>query len=118
MEIQPASLEGISAQATLTAGKWPGPPHRGGPVPVAMPAAVASRLHLTLGSVLTGAVQGGGPKTSLQVTGLFQPTDPGSPYWALDILPMSGISAPSGDNMFAGGISGPIRFPTTFTARR
>jgi ABC-type antimicrobial peptide transport system permease subunit len=110
VEVQPATLEGISAQATLTAGKWPGPPHHGGPVPVAVPAAVASRLHLTLGSVLTGAVQGGGPKTSLQVTGLFRPTDPGSPYWALDILPMSGISAPSGNNMFAGGISGPTPF--------
>jgi hypothetical protein len=109
VEIQPASLEGISAQATLTAGKWPGPPHHGGPVPVALPAAVASRMHLTLGSVLTGAVTGGGPKTSLRVTGLFQPTDPGSPYWVLDILPMSGISAPSGNNAFAGGIS-PIPF--------
>jgi ABC-type antimicrobial peptide transport system permease subunit len=110
VEIQPASLQGISAQATLTAGKWPGPPRHGRPVPAAIPAAVASRLHLTLGSVLTGAVTGGGPKTSLQVTGLFQPTDPGSPYWALDILPMSGISAPIGYNMFAAGISGPNPF--------
>jgi ABC-type antimicrobial peptide transport system permease subunit len=110
VEIQPASLQGISAQATLTAGTWPGPPHQGAPVPVAIPAPVASRLHLTLGSVLTGAVTGGGPKTLLRVTGLFQPTDPGSPYWALDILPMSGISAPIGNNMFAGGISGPTPF--------
>jgi ABC-type antimicrobial peptide transport system permease subunit len=101
-EIQPASLEGISAQAKLTAGKWPGPPHRGGPVPVALPATVASALHLTLGSVLRGTVQGGGPKTSVQVTGLFKPTDPGSPYWALDILPTSGMSVQN-DNVFAAG---------------
>jgi hypothetical protein len=104
VEIQPASLEGISSQATLTAGKWPGPPRHGGPVPVAMPAAVASALHLTLGSVLTGTVQAGGPKTSLQVTGLFRPTDPGSTYWALDVLPTSGMSVQNG-KVFAGGSS-------------
>ena len=91
-QIQPASLEGISAQATLTAGRWPGPPHRGGPVPVALPAAAASQLHVTLGSVLTGTPPSGGAPTSLQVTGLFQPRNPASPYWALDLLPSSGIS--------------------------
>ncbi len=97
-QIQPASLEGISAQATLTAGKWPGPPRHGGPVPVALPAAVASQLHLTVGSVLTGTPQPGGAPISLQVTGLFRPTNPASPYWALDLLPISGISAQSSAN--------------------
>jgi FtsX-like permease family len=89
--IQLGSLEGISAQTMLTAGAWPGPPHRGGPVPVALPAAVASRLHLRTGSVLTGLTPSGVP-TPLQVTGLFLPRDPASPYWALDLLPVSGIS--------------------------
>jgi len=92
VQIQPASLEGISAQATLTAGKWPGPPHHGGPVPVALPAAAASPLHLTLGSVLTGTPPSGGAPTSLQVTGLYRPRNPASTYWALDLLPVSGIS--------------------------
>ena len=92
VQIQPASLEGISAQATLTAGEWPGPPHHGDPVPVALPAAVASPLHLTLGSVLTGTPPSGGAPTSLQVTGLFRPRNPASPYWAMDLLPVSGIS--------------------------
>jgi ABC-type antimicrobial peptide transport system permease subunit len=91
-QIQPASLEGISAQATLTAGTWPGPPRGGGPLPVALPAAVASRLHLTPGSVLTGTPQSGGAPISLQVTGLFRPRNPASPYWALDLLPISGSS--------------------------
>ena len=94
-QIQPASLAGISAQATLTAGTWPGPPHHGGPVPVALPAAAASQLHVTLGSVLTGTPRSGGAPTSLQVTGLFRPTNPASTYWALDLLPISGISAQS-----------------------
>ena len=91
-QIQPASVEGISAQATLTAGKWPGPPRRGGPVPVALPTAVASQLHLTVGSVLKGTTQPAGTPTSLQVTGLFRPRNPTSTYWALDLLPISGSS--------------------------
>ena len=32
-QIQLASLEGISAEASLTAGRWPGPPRPGGPLP-------------------------------------------------------------------------------------
>ena len=91
-QIQVASLAGISAQVTLTAGTWPGPPHRGGPVPAAVPAAVASQLHLTVGSVLTATPSSGGPAVSLQVTGLFRANDPASPYWALDLLPVSGMS--------------------------
>jgi hypothetical protein len=91
-QIQPASLDGISTQATLTAGDWPGLPQRGDPLPVALPAAVASHLHLTLGSVLTGTPQSGGAPTSLRVTGLFRPRNPASLYWAVDLLPNSGIS--------------------------
>ena len=91
-QIQLASLAGISAQVTLTAGTWPGPPHRGGPVPAAVPAAVASQLHLTVGSVLTATPLSGGAAVSLQVTGLFRANDPASPYWALDLLPVSGMS--------------------------
>jgi ABC-type antimicrobial peptide transport system permease subunit len=102
VQIQPASLEGISAQATLTAGEWPGPPHHGGPLPVALPAAVASQLHLTPGSVLTGTPQSGGAPTSLQVTGLFRPRNPASPYWALDLLPISGISVQGSSIGYAG----------------
>ena len=92
-QIQAASLDGITAQATLTAGTWPGPPRHGGPVPVALPVAAASQLHLTVGSVLTGtAVSGTGTATTMRVTGLFRPKDPASPYWTLDLLPVSGIS--------------------------
>ena len=90
--IEPASLAGLSGQVTLTAGEWPPAPHRGGPLPVALPTAVASRLHLSVGSVLTGIAQGGGPLTSLQVTGLFQARNPASVYWTLDLLPSSGVS--------------------------
>jgi ABC-type antimicrobial peptide transport system permease subunit len=91
-QVQPASLAGFSAQATLTAGEWPGPPRRGDPLPVALPAAVASQMHVTLGSVLTGAPTRGGAPVSLRVTGLFRPRDLASPYWTLDLLPSSGSS--------------------------
>ncbi len=94
-QILPASLAGISAQATLTAGQWPGPPRHGGPLPVALPAAAASRLHLTVGSVLTGTPASGGTPVSLQVTGLFKPRSPAAAYWNVDLLPASGISSQS-----------------------
>jgi FtsX-like permease family len=90
-QVQPASLEGIRAHATLTAGAWPGPPRAAGPLPVALPVTAASRLHLTTGSVFTGTTQSGAP-ASLQVTGLFRPRNPASPYWGLDLLPVSGVS--------------------------
>jgi len=106
-QLQPASLQGISAQATLTAGEWPGPPRDGSPLPVALPAAVASQLHLTLGSVLTGTVPAGTPPTSLRVTGLFRPRDPASPYWTLDLLPVSGTSDQH-SSVLAGGGSAPV----------
>jgi ABC-type antimicrobial peptide transport system permease subunit len=103
--IQLASLEGFAAQATLTAGEWPGPPHRGDPLPAALPAAVASRLHLTLGSVLTGTPPSGGAPVSLRVTGLFQASNPASPYWTLDLLPVSGISVQDFAVSYAGSSS-------------
>jgi ABC-type antimicrobial peptide transport system permease subunit len=101
-QIQLGSLDGLTAQATLTAGKWPGPPRPGGPVPVALPAAAASRLRLTVGSVLTATPQSGRGATSLQVTGLFQASNPDSTYWALDLLPVSGISIKSFHAVIAG----------------
>jgi FtsX-like permease family len=102
-QIQPASLEGFSAQATLTAGKWPGPPQSGGPLPVALPAAAASQLHVTVGSVLTGTPEPTGAPTSLQVTGLFQAKNPASLYWSVDLVPSSGIGVDHYTITTAGG---------------
>jgi hypothetical protein len=107
--IEPAWLEGFSSQATLIAGAWPGPPPHGGPLPVALPAAVASRLHLKVGSVLKGTSQPSGAPASLRVTGLFQANDPESLYWTLDLLPISGISARSFPIKYANsGIEGSV----------
>jgi hypothetical protein len=92
-QIQVAALAGISAHTRLTAGTWPGPPHPGRPLPVALPVAVASRLHVTTGSVLKAATRSGPAAAGLRVTGLFRFKNPGSPYWALDQVPFSGFAA-------------------------
>ena len=92
-QIQVAALAGISAQTTLTAGSWPGPPHPGRPLPVALPVAVASRLHVRPGSVLSAATRSGPAAAGLRVTGLFRVKNPASPYWALDQVPVSGFAA-------------------------
>ena len=101
-QIQLGSMDGLSAQATLTAGTWPGPPRPGDPVPAALPAAAASQLHLSVGSVLTASPPAGGAPTTLRVTGLFQAQNPDSTYWALDPLPVSGISIQRSSFGYAG----------------
>ena len=92
-QIQVAALAGISTQTTLTAGTWPGPPHPGRPLPVALPVTVASRLHVRTGSVLKAAIRSGPAAAGLRVTGLFGFKNPASPYWALDQVPSSGSAA-------------------------
>jgi hypothetical protein len=92
-QIQVGALAGIRAQTTLTAGRWPGPPRPGRPLPVALPVAVASRLHVTPGSVLKAATRSGPAAAGLRVTGLFRLRNPASPYWALDQVPVSGFAA-------------------------
>jgi hypothetical protein len=90
-QIQVAALAGIRAQAVLTAGNWPGPPRHGDPLPVALPVTAASALHAVPGSVLKVVDGSGAVSAGLRVTGLFRPRDPASPYWALDLVPVSGI---------------------------
>jgi hypothetical protein len=92
-QIQVAALAGIGAQAVLTTGTWPGPPQPGGPLPVALPVTAARRLHVAPGSVLKDPGRSGPAAAGLRVTGLFRPRNPASPYWALDLLPVSGIEA-------------------------
>jgi ABC-type antimicrobial peptide transport system permease subunit len=90
-QLQPAALDGIRAQTVLTAGTWPGPPQRGDPLPVALPVAVAGRLHAVPGSVLKAATGSGPAAAGLRVSGLFRIKDPASPYWAMDLVGVSGF---------------------------
>jgi ABC-type antimicrobial peptide transport system permease subunit len=90
-QLQPAALDGIRAQTVLTAGTWPGPPVRGEPLPVALPVAVARRLHAAPGSVLKAATRSGPAAAGLRVTGLFRVRNPAAPYWAMDLVGVSGF---------------------------
>jgi hypothetical protein len=90
-EIQAGALEEIQAQAVLTAGSWPGPPRPHEPLPAALPVTVARRLNLRPGSVLKVASHARGTALGLRITGLFRPRNPASPYWTLDLLPVSGM---------------------------
>jgi ABC-type antimicrobial peptide transport system permease subunit len=90
-QLQPAALDGIRAQTVLTAGTWPGPPQRGDPLPVALPVAVARRLHAVPGSVLNTATRSGPASAGLRVTGVFRIKNPASPYWAMDLVGVSGF---------------------------
>jgi FtsX-like permease family len=90
-EIQAAAPEEIQAHAVLTAGSWPGPPRAGEPLPAALPVTVARRLNLRPGSVLEVASHAPATAPGLRITGLFRPRNPASPYWSLDLLPVSGV---------------------------
>jgi ABC-type antimicrobial peptide transport system permease subunit len=90
-QLQPAVLDGIRAQTVLTAGTWPGPPVHGQPLPVALPVAVAHRLHAAPGSVLKSATRSGPAAAGLRVTGVFRIKNPAAPYWAMDLVGVSGF---------------------------
>ena len=104
-QIQVGALTGLRAQTVLTAGTWPGRPHRGEPLPVALPVAVASQLRVVPGSVLRTAAQSGPATAGLRVTGLFRVMDPASPYWAVDLVPVAGFTASA---LPGGGIPGSL----------
>lgn len=91
-QIQVGALNGIQAQTVLTAGAWPGPPHRGDPLPVALPVAVARHLHVAPGSALKASARSGPAAAGLRVTGVFRIKNPASPYWAMDLVSVSGFS--------------------------
>src|SRR6516164_9153438 len=50
--VKAAELGGITSQAVLVAGSWPGDPAGGQPIPAALPATAAALLHVTVGDVL------------------------------------------------------------------
>ena len=86
-----AAADHITSNAILVSGAWPGPPAHGRPIPAALPAAVAAQLHLALGQVLSLPDRDTGTQVRFRLTGTFRPRDPGSPYWALDLIGPSGV---------------------------
>jgi hypothetical protein len=92
----PAALAGAHAQthlisvpdpgrrAVLVAGTWPAAASGGGPLPVAVPAATATRLRLRPGSALTLQVAATGRQLAVKVTGVFRRSPRAGSFWALD----------------------------------
>ncbi|MFJ2954049.1 FtsX-like permease family protein [Streptomyces sp. NPDC087270] len=75
------------AEVRLVKGSWPTAAERGAArVQVALPQVAALILGTEPGDVLTLADRLGGAPLKVQVSGIFQPRDPSSPYWHLDPL--------------------------------
>jgi hypothetical protein len=87
-----AALGQIRAHAVLVSGAWPGPPARHGPIPAALPTAVARQLHVSPGTVLVLRDRVTHRRVRLRITGLFRPRNPRALYWGLNLLGTSGIS--------------------------
>ena len=105
-EPSPVLISARQSTGRSRSGRWPesGPDDADGrhlarsaaprqPAPGALPAAVASQLHVRPGSVLTAATRWGPAAAGLRITGLFRPKNPASPYWALNQVPVSGFAA-------------------------
>ncbi len=104
-----ASLEGITAQAVLVSGHWPGPPAAGplrGPIPAALPAAAAALLHVTDGDTLRLEDRVSHQYLRFVITGLYRPRQVAAPYWGLDDIPLSGSSTTGGFTTY-----GPLTVP-------
>ncbi len=94
-----ASLEGITAQAVLVSGHWPGGPAARAPngaIPAALPVAAAGLLHVTDGDVLRLKDRISHQYVRYVVTGLYRPRQVSAPYWGLNDIPLSGSSTVSG----------------------
>ena len=104
-----ASLDGITAQAVLVSGHWPGAPAAGqlnGAIPAALPTAAAALLHVTDGDMLRLKDRVSGQYVRFVVTGLYRPRQVSSPYWGLNDIPLSGSSTVSGFTTY-----GPLTVP-------
>jgi FtsX-like permease family len=95
-----ASLGGITGQAELVSGRWPGAPVSGQPVPAALPTTAGALLHVTVGDVLR--MRDGITKGYIRfvVTGLYRPRQVSSPYWNLSEIAPSGSSTAGGFTTF------------------
>ncbi len=91
-----AELGGITGQAALVSGHWPGAPARGQPIPAALPTTAAALLHVTVGDVLRMQDRVSRSYVRFVITGLYRPRQVTSEYWALDEVALAGQSTSSG----------------------
>ena len=95
-----AALGGLTGQAQLVSGSWPGHAVRGQPIPAALPTTAAALLHVSVGDVLR--MRDGITKGYVQfvVTGLYRPRHVSSPYWNLSEIAPSGSTTAGGFTTF------------------
>jgi hypothetical protein len=91
-----AELGGVTGQAALVSGHWPGAPASGQPIPAALPATAAALLHVTVGDVLRLQDRISKSYIRFVITGLYRPRQVTSEYWALDEVALAGQSTASG----------------------
>jgi hypothetical protein len=101
-----AALGDVTGQAELTSGSWPGALVPGQPIPTALPATAATRLHVTVGDVLRMRDRITEGYVRFVVTGLYRPRQLSSPYWNLNQIALSGSSTAAGYTTF-----GPLTVP-------
>jgi len=95
-----AALGGITGQAELVSGSWPGAPVPGQPIPAALPATAAALLHVRVGDVLRMRDRVTQSYVRFVVTGLYRPRQVSSPYWNLSEIAPSGSSTAGGFTTF------------------
>lgn len=112
-----ATLPHAAQQAMLTAGTWPAAPAPSGPagsagqpLDAALPAAVANRLHLGVGSVLTLHYVGSHAGVRLRISGLFTERDPAAAYWHLSPLGPGGYAISGGFASYGPAVVSPAAF--------
>ncbi|NEB75032.1 ABC transporter permease, partial [Streptomyces sp. SID14478] len=82
------------SEVTLTAGRFPRAP-RGSVIEAALPQTAARQLKLEPGDRLALADRLGGPAVTVELTGVYRPARPQSPYWTLDELGGRGVQKQS-----------------------
>jgi hypothetical protein len=108
--IEAADVGGITANARLTAGRWPAAPQAGRPIPAALPVTAAKDLGLRVGSVLSVTDPATGDRASLQITGLYRAVRPAAPYWQVDAIGPAGVAADGGFLVYGPAVVSPAAF--------
>ena len=111
-----ASLDDIKSHVVLLSGTWPGAPSGAGTaIPAALPATAAAAMRVRIGDTIKLKDRDNSGVVRFQITGLYRPAQaagPGTAYWQLNLISLSGVSTASGFSTF-----GPLTVqPSAFTA--
>jgi hypothetical protein len=94
------TLGGFEQHAILVSGRWPAATSSGRTVQACLPLSAAKLLRLSPGARLSVRDSLGGPPAQVELTCTFSERDPGSSYWQLDPLGVSGTATVGGFTSF------------------